>query len=218
MLHSGFSILLRSVIWPADLNGRSDNLDVIRLPIKRVTFLLRPSALYFMSYEINITTSTRHSVQEVANWMQSFPFQDKWNLESEYGSDVLAVYHTTNNGYYRCVISRPRRTGVFHRNWFTTQSTICIDTKVRTPSTIGISDTVFAVAFEFCKWDRDCDVLLLDNYDEVFVRTNGQLFVDRQYFRSRSLAAMLPDDYRVVQGSLYDKTDEERRNLLNQVI
>ena len=31
MLYSGFNILPRSVFWPADLNGRSDNADVIRL-------------------------------------------------------------------------------------------------------------------------------------------------------------------------------------------
>ena len=31
MLYSGFNVLPRSVFWPADLNGRSDNTDVIRL-------------------------------------------------------------------------------------------------------------------------------------------------------------------------------------------
>ena len=31
MLYSGFNILPRSVFWSADFNGRSDNLDVIRL-------------------------------------------------------------------------------------------------------------------------------------------------------------------------------------------
>ena len=31
MLYSGFNILLRSVFWSANLNGRSDNLDVITL-------------------------------------------------------------------------------------------------------------------------------------------------------------------------------------------
>ena len=32
MLYLGFNILPRSVFWSADFNGRSDNLDVIRLP------------------------------------------------------------------------------------------------------------------------------------------------------------------------------------------
>ena len=31
MLYSGFNILPRSVFWSADLNGRSDNTDVIPL-------------------------------------------------------------------------------------------------------------------------------------------------------------------------------------------
>ena len=31
MLYLGFNILPRSVFWSADLNGRSDNTDVIRL-------------------------------------------------------------------------------------------------------------------------------------------------------------------------------------------
>ena len=32
MLYSGFNNLPRSVFWSADLNGRSDNTDVIRAP------------------------------------------------------------------------------------------------------------------------------------------------------------------------------------------
>ena len=36
MLYLGFNILPRSVFWSADLNGRSDNTDVIRLTAKQM--------------------------------------------------------------------------------------------------------------------------------------------------------------------------------------
>ena len=36
-LYPGFSILYRSVFWSANLNGRSDNLDVIPLALKATT-------------------------------------------------------------------------------------------------------------------------------------------------------------------------------------
>ena len=41
MLHSGFIILLRSVFWSANLNGRSDNTDVIPLNVAHILMKLR---------------------------------------------------------------------------------------------------------------------------------------------------------------------------------
>ena len=47
MLYLGFSILPRSVFWSADLNGRSDNTDVIRLNDKdEGTIVDTPHRLY----------------------------------------------------------------------------------------------------------------------------------------------------------------------------
>ena len=169
-----------------------------------------------MSHEINITTNTNRSVIEIADWMITFPFQNSWKLESEPTSaDGAVVQHDTDDGLYRCVVSRPRQTGPFHRSWFASKATVCIDTKVRRASLIGRCDTVFAVAFELCKLDAVCDVLLLDNGEEVFVRQKGELFITPEYFRARSLGIMLPDKYKMVRGRLCDVPGEDRQDMPN---
>ena len=46
MLYSGFDILLRSVFWSANFNGRSDNLDVIHLRVKTMPARIPSDAEY----------------------------------------------------------------------------------------------------------------------------------------------------------------------------
>ena len=176
----------------------------------------RHSEYRFMSYEINISASTQYSAMEVASWMCSFPFQDRWEYEREplENDDDAVLNHYVDDGYFRSIISRPRWTGPFHKSWFTSESTVCIDTKVRTRTTIGRFDTVFAVGLELCNHDSDCDLLLVANGEEVFVKTTGKLFIQQNYFQAASLAAMLPKQYFVMKRRFCDIPDDDRRNLI----
>ena len=69
-----------------------------------------------VSYEFNITASTRHSVKELADWMLSHPFKDKWeSLESEQHESVSVVRQGA--GSYRCVISKDHMPDMFWQSW-----------------------------------------------------------------------------------------------------
>ena len=65
MLYSGFNILPRSVFWSADFNGRSDNLDVIRLKFPIVRIMIR----YNIKTLLLFTAVASVSLAITYNWL-----------------------------------------------------------------------------------------------------------------------------------------------------
>ena len=97
MLYSGFDILPHSVFWSAYLNGRSDNLDVIRLqPMKGINledtnvgpspvfFLVIASTYYFLKYAI-FSAASGASMAVV----EGFAERPQWHEELNFISPVI---------------------------------------------------------------------------------------------------------------------------------
>jgi hypothetical protein len=79
-------------------------------------------------------------------------------------------------------------------------------------------DDIYAIAFGFCEWDPDCNVMLrLDDANKgVFLRRDGVFYVNETQFYAKSLSAFLsmpykrPDDANqlVMQEWPYDPPSE----------
>ena len=95
ILYSGFNILPRSGFWPADFNGRSDNLDVIRLKPKteRMENETRVSAL--------TRTVTRHGIS-VAEYalLHQLHYED-YSIDSNCFVDYAVRFWCNGMGYPR---------------------------------------------------------------------------------------------------------------------
>jgi len=168
-----------------------------------------------MALEFGLYVSSQRTVQKTADWIRTVPRLGDWvTREDEPDRESCAVVSYKGKvGWFRSVISKidPKRPSRFFRDWCNKPPTIGIGTKVRgiygesgELIELGCLDVLYEVAFGFSMWDRECDMVFHDDYREVFVRRSGHLLIDSSFFKSRSLASMLPDDFEIAKGKLCD--------------
>ena len=91
MLYSGFNILPRSVFWSADLNGRSDNADVIRLKWVQMTFSLKELLLIIIPAGFLLLWMSEISLHQQTSW-QTFSLAKLERGQKEGIPAIIACY------------------------------------------------------------------------------------------------------------------------------
>ena len=99
MLYSGFDILPRSVFWSADLNGRSDNTDVIHSSSSR-----QRNEITMAKHEIPEWVTRGKTIRQLIAELQTFENQDvEVRISVNYGNTDRCVSIVEQRGDY-CVL------------------------------------------------------------------------------------------------------------------
>ncbi len=149
-------------------------------------------------YEAWIATNTQRTLDEVHQWHGSLP---GWTGDSPM-TGHRRVFRTTDDAVTSVVIdSGNYRPGSAYNNYRQLGSahTLIFDIYVQRKKTIGRLDDIYTIAFGFCQWDADCNVLLTmdDGNVGVFLRRDGIYYINTSRFYASSLASFLTFPYQL---------------------
>ena len=171
--------------------------------------------------EWHIKSNSSKSVAETIDLIQSHDLSERWNIvacEGIYDKSAVVNFKSEGIGWFRSVVSKNVGMGeAFFKSWCGTKYTVDIEVVAKSMwddnfqlFELGYLDFAYRFAFEYCNWDTECDVLFLQDSEEVFVKKSGQFLVDPRFFKSQSLTNLLPQDYQTAEQRMDHISDERR--------